>query len=119
MAGHTISVYLHEYGYNVTTFSTKPFNYCKNINGDATNKDFVVSMLQDGNYDVIINCIGILNQECDKQLSRAVYLNSYLPHLIADTIRNSNTKLLHMSTDCVFSGSKGMYRESDFEDAME
>ena len=116
MAGHTISLYLHEQGYDVTTFSTKPFNYCKNINGDATNKNFVVSMLQDGNYDVVINCIGVLNQACDKEPSRAVYLNSYLPHLIADTLRNSNTKLIHMSTDCVFSGKSGSYRENSFRD---
>jgi len=116
MAGHTISLYLHEKGHDVTAFSTSPFPYCKNINGDATDKSFVVTMLQDGNYDVVINCIGVLNQTCDKEPSRAVYLNSYLPHLIADTLRNSNTKLIHMSTDCVFSGKEGSYNESSFRD---
>lgn len=63
MAGHTISLYLHEQGFDVTTFSRRPFKYCKNINGDVTNKDFVISMLLKGNYDVVINCIGILNQD--------------------------------------------------------
>lgn len=116
MAGHTISLYLYEQGHDVTTFSTNPFNYCKNINGDATNKSFIISMLQDGGYDVVINCIGVLNQACDKEPSRAVYLNSYLPHLIADILRNSNTKLIHMSTDCVFSGKSGSYSESSFRD---
>jgi dTDP-4-dehydrorhamnose reductase len=116
MAGHTISLYLHEQGYDVTTFSRQPFKYCKNINGDATNRDFMISLLQEGKYDVVINCIGILNQACDKEPSRAVYLNSYLPHLIADTLRNNNTKLIHMSTDCVFSGKTGPYNENSFRD---
>jgi len=116
MAGHTISIYLNEQGYDVTAFSTRPFKYCKNIIGDATNKCFFVSMLKEGNYDVVINCIGVLNKACDKEPSRAVYLNSYLPHLIADTLRNSNTKLIHMSTDCVFSGKSGPYSENSFRD---
>lgn len=116
MAGHTISLYLHEQGHDVTAFSTTPFPYCKNINGDATDISFVTSTLQDGNYDVVINCIGVLNQACDKEPSRAVYLNSYLPHLIADKLRNSNTKLIHMSTDCVFSGKAGLYSENSFRD---
>ena len=116
MAGHTISLYLHEQGHDVTAFSTTPFPYCNNINGDATNKSFMVSILKDGNYDVVINCIGVLNQACDNEPSIAVYLNSYLPHLIADTIRDSNTKLIQMSTDCVFSGKSGSYSESSFRD---
>ena len=116
MAGHIISLYLHQQGHDVTTFSKRPFIYCKNIIGDATNKDFVISIIKEGNYDVIINCIGILNQECDKEPSRAVFLNSYLPHLIADTIKNSNTKLIHMSTDCVFSGKTGSCNENSYRD---
>ncbi|NBK97811.1 MAG: NAD-dependent epimerase/dehydratase family protein [Erysipelotrichia bacterium] len=116
MAGHTIALYFYEKGHDVTAFSTKPFTYCKNINGDATNKTFMVSMLQEGNYDVVINCIGVLNQACDREPSTAVYLNSYLPHLIADTLRNTSTKLIHMSTDCVFSGKLGLYSENSFRD---
>lgn len=116
MAGHTISLYLHEKGHDVTAFSTRPFPYCKNINGDAMDKAFIISMLIDGDYDVIINCIGVLNQDCDREPSKAVYLNSYLPHLIADTLRNTNTRFIHMSTDCVFSGKLGNYSENSFRD---
>jgi len=116
MAGHTISLYLHEKGHDVTAFSTTPFPFCKNINGDAMDKAFVTSMLQEGRYDVVINCIGILNKACDKEPSKAVYLNSYLPHSIADTLRDTNTKLIHMSTDCVFSGKSGLYNEKSFRD---
>lgn len=116
MAGHTISIYLHEQGHEVTAFSKNPFPYCKNINGDAMNKAFMISMLKEDYYDVVINCIGILNQDCDRNPSKAVYLNSYLPHLIADALSRTETKFIHMSTDCVFSGKKGLYNEDSFPD---
>ena len=116
MAGHTICIYLQEQGHDVTAFSTSAFPFCNNINGDAMDKQFITSMLRDGDYDVVINCIGILNQACDREPSRAVYLNSYLPHLIADTLRDTRTMLIHMSTDCVFSGKSGTYSESSFRD---
>lgn len=116
MAGHTISLYLHEQGNDVTAFSTKPFPYCKNIIGDAMDKNLMISLFKDEDYDVVINCIGVLNQACDKEPSRAVYLNSYLPHLIADTLNNTETRLIHMSTDCVFSGKLGSYNENSFRD---
>lgn len=116
MAGHCISIYLHEQGHNVTAFSKSPFPYCNNINGDAMDKAFVVSMLKKGSYDVVINCIGILNQDCDRNPSKAVYLNSYLPHLIVDILNETKTKFIHMSTDCVFSGKKGSYCEDSFQD---
>lgn len=116
MAGHTISIYLQEKGHDVTTVSKNPFPYCKNINGDALDRNFIVSILQDGNYDVVINCIGVLNKDCDKEPAKAIYLNSYLPHLISDTLRETKTKFIHMSTDCVFSGKSGSYTENSFPD---
>lgn len=116
MAGHTISLYFHEQGHDVTTFSKKPFPYCKNIIGDAMDKPFMLSVLQGDDYDAVINCIGVLNQDCNREPSKAVYLNSYIPHLIADTLKNTKTKLIHMSTDCVFSGKSGPYSENSFRD---
>lgn len=116
MAGHTITLYLQEQGYDVTAFTKRSFPYCKNINGDAMDKEVLISILQESDYTAVINCIGVLNQACDRELSRAVYLNSYLPHLIADTLRNSKTKLIHLSTDCVFSGKTGGYNENSLRD---
>ena len=77
MAGHTISLYLSEKGHEVTTFSRTAFPYCKNINGDITNVFLFNSILLKDNYDVVINCIGILNDACELVPSRAVYINSY------------------------------------------
>jgi dTDP-4-dehydrorhamnose reductase len=73
-------------------------------------------MLLEGEYDVVINCIGLLNQVAETNPSKAVYLNSYLPHLIKDTLKETKTKLIHMSTDCVFAGNTGPYFEASLRD---
>ena len=116
MAGHLISIYFQERGHDVTNFSTRPFIHGENIVGDAADQSFFSKVLTGGNYDVVINCIGILNTDCDRDRSKAVYLNSYLPHFISNTLKSSNTKLIHMSTDCVFSGKTGEYNEGSFPD---
>jgi dTDP-4-dehydrorhamnose reductase len=116
MAGHMITLYLKERGYDVIAYSMYPFPYCDNIIGDAFETENFQRMLLDGEYDVIINCIGILNQTAEENHSNALYLNSYLPHLVADTIKDKKTKLIHMSTDCVFAGNTGPYYEKSLRD---
>ena len=116
MAGHMITLYFKERGYNVTAYSMFPFPYCKNIIGNAFETETFKSMLLDVEYDAIINCIGILNQTAEDNHSMALYLNSYLPHLVADTIKDKKTKLIHMSTDCVFAGNTGPYYEKSLRD---
>jgi len=116
MAGHMITLYFKERGYDVTAYSMFPFPYCKNIIGNAFETETFKSMLLDGEYDAIINCIGILNQTAEENHSMALYLNSYLPHLVADTIKDKKTKLIHMSTDCVFAGNIGPYYEKSLRD---
>lgn len=116
MAGHTISLYLQKKGHEVTTFSSSRFPFCRNINGDATNQELMKKILIEEDFNVVINCIGVLNKVCDESPSNAVYLNSYLPHFIADTIKTSNKRLIQMSTDCVFAGNTGPYNEKSFRD---
>lgn len=116
MAGHMISLYLQEQGHEVTTFSRNAFPYCKNINGDIMDHTLLKSILLQNNYDVVINCIGILNAACDQNPSEAVYINSYLPYAIADLLKNTSTKFIQMSTDCVFSGKSAPYFENSLHD---
>lgn len=118
MAGHLITLYFKERGYNVTAYSMQPFPYCNNIVGNALETENFKNMLLKGDYDVVINCIGILNQVADENRSLAVYLNSYLPHLVADTLKDKKTKLIHMSTDCVFAGNSGPYYENSLRDGL-
>lgn len=116
MAGHIITLYFKEQGYDVTGFTRKPIAYCKNILGDAMNPEDVKKAIFSENFDVVINAIGVLNQNAEDHKAMAVMLNGYLPHFIADTLRDSKTKLIHMSTDCVFAGNTGPYYEDSFPD---
>jgi dTDP-4-dehydrorhamnose reductase len=118
MAGHTISIYFKEAGHDVTAFSRREFGYCENIIGDITDFDFLSKVIKDGNYDAVINAIGILNQAAEERKSRAVLLNSYLPHFLSDITKDIKTRVIHMSTDCVFSGKVGGYIETSFKDGV-
>jgi dTDP-4-dehydrorhamnose reductase len=67
---------------------------------------------------VVINCIGLIKQLADAEDPlRAVPINTLLPHQLAALCRTNGARLVHISTDCVFSGSKGNYVETDFPDA--
>ena len=116
MAGHTISMYFKEAGHDVTAFSRSKVEYCNNINGDITDFQNLKKIIIEGQYDAVINTIGILNQDAEDNKSNAVLLNSYLPHFLSDTTKDMKTKIIHMSTDCVFSGKTGGYSETSFRD---
>jgi dTDP-4-dehydrorhamnose reductase len=116
MAGHTISIYFKEAGHDVTAFSRSKVDYCKNVNGDITDFENLKKLINEGQYDAIINAIGILNQDAEDHKSNAVLLNSYLPHFLSDTTKEMKTRVIHMSTDCVFSGKTGGYSETSFRD---
>jgi dTDP-4-dehydrorhamnose reductase len=116
MAGHTISIYLKESGHDVTGFSRRRFEYCNNIIGDVTNFPFLKNVIIEGNYDAVINAIGILNKDAEDNKPLAVLLNGYLPHYLTQITKDLKTKVIHMSTDCVFSGKTGGYTETSYRD---
>jgi dTDP-4-dehydrorhamnose reductase len=70
--------------------------------------------------DVVINCVGLIKQlaDADDPL-QAIPINALLPHRLARLCNLSGARLVHMSTDCVFAGDKGGYRESDPSDAKD
>lgn len=118
MAGHVISLYLHEQGYDVTGFARSKSPFVNTIIGDAFDTDLITKSVKDGEYDVIINCIGLLNQFAENDKASAVFLNAYLPHFLVEITKNMNTQVIHMSTDCVFSGKSGPYVETSFPDGL-
>lgn len=116
MAGHTISLYLKERGHDVFGFDLRKSNIVDSAEGDARNVEFLKDLITNGKYDSVINCIGILNQQAEDNKALASFLNGYFPHFLADVTKNTDTQVIHMSTDCVFSGMKGQYTEEDFTD---
>lgn len=115
MAGHTIAIYFKELGYDVTGFSRRGVKFVNSIRGDISELGTIENILGKG-YDAVINCIGILNADAETNKSDAVFANSYLPHLLSRYTRDTPTKIIHMSTDCVFAGNTGPYNEIAFPD---
>lgn len=111
MAGHMILNYLEEKGDEVISTVR---------NGKKTNSNFIEGDLLDNHFidtifeqdtDFIINCAGVLNKSCDLKPANAIFINSYLPHKLAEMAVGTNTRIIHLSTDCVFSGKEGAYVE--------
>lgn len=118
MAGHIISLYLKEQGHDVLGFARNKSRYVSSVVGNAEDTKHVRQIITDGKFNAVINCIGILNQFAEVNKSRAVYINSYLPHFLAEITSGTDTQVIHMSTDCVFSGKKGQYIETDLRDGQ-
>lgn len=68
--------------------------------------------------DAVVNCIGLVKQLADaNEPLHAIPINALLPHRLAALCATHRARLIHISTDCVFSGKKGNYVETDFPDA--
>ena len=116
MAGHIIALYLKEQGHQVVGFARSKSDFVDTVIGDAFDTDLIEKCIKKGAYDVVINCIGMLNQFAENDKAAASFLNGYLPHFLAKITRGTQTQLIHMSTDCVFSGKTGPYTENSIPD---
>lgn len=118
MAGHIITLYFKEQGYDVTGFTRRPISYCKNIIGDAMSMSDIKDAVFSDDFDVVINCIGVLNKNAEDNKANAVFLNGFLPHYVVSLLKDTNAKFIHMSTDCVFAGNAGPYFEDSIPDGQ-
>ncbi len=118
MAGHVIAMYLAEQGYDIYITSKSAKNDIKSKSIDATDFDSLDAWLNDVNPDIIINCIGVLPKQADSYPDEAILLNAYLPQRLSRAFRDTRVKIIHLSTDCVFSGKRGKYSEKDIPDGI-
>jgi dTDP-4-dehydrorhamnose reductase len=116
MAGHIISLYLKEQGHSVLGFARTKSKYVDSIVGDAFDTELLKKNIVENKFDAVVNCLGMLNQFAENDRASASFINSYLPHFLAKITANTETQIIHMSTDCVFSGKKGSYTEDAFCD---
>ena len=107
MAGHTISLYLQEKGHEVFGVDRNLSRYVKSIIGDTRDTGLLRTLITEGKYDSVVNCISILNQFAEQDKALATFSNSYLPHFLAEVTCGTDTQIIHISTDCVFSGKRG------------
>ena len=87
---------------------------------DAAQLDTVRAALDRVKPDVVLNCVGVIKQlDAAKDARTSIYTNALFPHLLAAEASERGARVIHVSTDCVFSGEQGHYRESDFADARD
>lgn len=108
MAGHIIADGLKKNGFNVFTTSRLDF--------DASDPGQFLPFFQNTiskNVEFVVNCVGVLVEESVHNPQRAKIVNSLLPKFLEAFYCDTDTKVIHISTDCVFDGSKGGYLDSD------
>lgn len=104
---------------SLARLNTRLRDYCKAL-VDVDNPDQLTALFATYHPDVVINCIGLVKQlsESNDPLS-ALPTNALLPHRLARLCAVAEARLIHVSTDCVFSGLTGGYVESDIPDACD
>ncbi|MFE0565556.1 dTDP-4-dehydrorhamnose reductase family protein [Priestia megaterium] len=116
MAGHIITAYFQKKSeYQVFYTSRNPKDK-GSIYVDVTDLTKLEEIIEVIKPDITINCIGILNEYATNNNKMAFQVNSLLPHQLVKLTERCQGKLVHISTDCVFSGSKGDYTENDIPD---
>lgn len=84
----------------------------------ASGSDSVERVIASVQPQVVINCIGIVKQdEAARDPYQSIAVNSLFPHRLAQVTGAAGARLIHLSTDCVFTGRRGNYNETDVTDA--
>jgi dTDP-4-dehydrorhamnose reductase len=87
---------------------------------DVEDIDGVMRVLLQVRPEVVINCVGLVKQHAlAEDCAAAIQINALLPHRLAKLCQLANARLIHISTDCVFAGTRGRYRESESADAQD
>ena len=111
MAGHVVYYYLQSTGkYDISNVVYRTPLTEDSIIVDVTNRDAVADVVHRVHPEIIINCVGILIKGSREHPDNAILINAYFPHLLKRLSDEVGAKLIHISTDCVFSGN-------DFRDA--
>jgi dTDP-4-dehydrorhamnose reductase len=87
---------------------------------DATDPASADAIISQARPSLVINAVGIVKQlKAAKDAVPSITVNSLWPHILADACERHGARMVHVSTDCVFSGSRGMYTEADTPDATD
>jgi len=115
MLGHIVCRYFREAGYEVVTTTRDKSQ--KNYYDAFENVYGIEAIIETQKPQIIINCIGVLNQVAEDNHALAALLNGFLPNYLDMLSEKYGYKLIHVTTDCVFDGKKGDYTELDIPDA--
>lgn len=120
MLGHVLYKILEE----SKKFDLFDISYRNKLNSnsiicDVTNSNDLEKIIFELKPDFIINCIGILLKNSKIDSSNTIYLNAFLPHKLKNISDKVGSRIIQISTDCVFDGIKGFYNENDTPNAID
>jgi len=120
LIGHQVFNYLQANGqYELYDFAYRKKLQRGTILLDAREEFNFLNSIANVAPDIIVNCMGILINESNQNPENAIFLNAYIPHRLARLADEINAKLIHISTDCVFSGENdSAYIETDRKDGL-
>ena len=117
MVGHVVALYLKEQGHDVVGYNETPTDIVTAIVGSLYDTEKLSKIIKNGEYNAVINCSAVINQDAENDKAAASYINVYLPHFLAKITAETDTVLVHRSTDCIYSGNRGNYTTEDPPDA--
>lgn len=122
MAGHVAYTYLNETNkYDIATICHSGKIEPNSYELDIYDTNRLKEIIEKEKPDAIINCIGILIKGSRNNPANAIYVNAYFPHKLSEILHSvlPDSKVIHISTDCVFSGEEGNYKDSDVKNALD
>lgn len=126
MLGHMLfSYFASQEGFETIGIARKYINGFINKNNiineeNFTNPDIINSLIEKLKPNLVINCVGMIKQNPNiTNIEESFYLNSFFPKILSQICRIKKIRFLTFSTDCVFSGKKGFYKEDDLVDIQD
>ncbi|MCF8077814.1 MAG: SDR family oxidoreductase [Desulfobacterales bacterium] len=116
---HEVTVTLHQ---ELTAYEPFGLFHAENsyANIDVRFPETLHQVFSDFHPQAVVNAVGIIKQRnTAKQHIPCIEINSLFPHRLTEICENSGARMIHLSTDCVFSGARGRYREEDVPDAVD
>jgi len=119
MLGSDVGKHLLAHGFDVTlTHRKEAFKYEKyGLKFDILTND--IENLFEDRCDYYINCAGSIKQKISEENKDDILVNAVFPWQLADMCEKFGSRLIHITTDCVFSGQKGKYTEEDVHDCLD
>ncbi|MCR8645193.1 SDR family oxidoreductase [Paenibacillus sp. N1-5-1-14] len=116
MAGHLMAKYLRTQTLHTVYSTSRVRRDPIHLYADMNDWLSVEKLIESVAPDVVINCVGVLNQFAEADPVHAFWTNGILPHRLSELMDRISGKLIHISSDCVFLGTKGFHHEEDEPD---
>ena len=120
MLGHVLLKKLNDNKvFEIYDITRNKENRPNNFECNVTNFESLFQIVKNVKPHFIVNCIGVLIKGSFQDPANAILINALLPHKLTQFSKVINAKFIHISTDCVFDGSKGSYIETDSKTAQD